>query len=168
MSLSRPATPGPLAAKKSDTAAIPIVIVESAGDPLGSGLVASLARPGGNVTGMSLMAPDPRWETVGNSARNRARDFREWQSSGTSPTPIPDRVSGDGECRPAIGNSGLHIGRGPLHPMMSLVLFARPHGADPGALITVRRPAYRQSPQPAAGICSLVTASPQCTDCGSS
>jgi putative tryptophan/tyrosine transport system substrate-binding protein len=30
----------------------------AAGDPLGSGLVASLARPGGNVTGMSLMASD--------------------------------------------------------------------------------------------------------------
>jgi len=30
----------------------------SAGDPLGSGLVTSLARPGGNVTGLSLMAPD--------------------------------------------------------------------------------------------------------------
>jgi putative ABC transport system substrate-binding protein len=30
----------------------------SAGDPVGSGLVASLAEPGGNVTGMSLMAPD--------------------------------------------------------------------------------------------------------------
>jgi putative ABC transport system substrate-binding protein len=30
----------------------------AAGDPLGSGLVASLAQPGGNVTGMSLMVPD--------------------------------------------------------------------------------------------------------------
>ena len=32
--------------------------MSSAGDPLGSGLVASLAQPGGNVTGRSLMAPD--------------------------------------------------------------------------------------------------------------
>jgi putative tryptophan/tyrosine transport system substrate-binding protein len=49
-------TLGPLAAKRA-TATIPIVMVSS-GDPLASGLVASLARPGGNVTGMSLMAPD--------------------------------------------------------------------------------------------------------------
>jgi putative ABC transport system substrate-binding protein len=49
-------TLGPLAAKRATTT-IPIVMA-NAGDPLGSGLVASLARPGGNVTGMSLMAPD--------------------------------------------------------------------------------------------------------------
>jgi putative tryptophan/tyrosine transport system substrate-binding protein len=49
-------TLGPLAAKRA-TLTIPIVMT-AAGDPLGSGLVASLARPGGNVTGMSLMAPD--------------------------------------------------------------------------------------------------------------
>jgi ABC-type uncharacterized transport system substrate-binding protein len=49
-------TLGPLAAKRA-TATIPIVMMSS-GDPLGSGLVASLARPAGNVTGMSLMAPD--------------------------------------------------------------------------------------------------------------
>ena len=49
-------TLAPLAAKQA-TATIPIVMA-NAGDPLGSGLVTSLARPGGNVTGMSLMAPD--------------------------------------------------------------------------------------------------------------
>ena len=49
-------TLGPLAVKRATTT-IPIVM-SSAGDPLGSGLVASLARPGGNVTGLSLMAPD--------------------------------------------------------------------------------------------------------------
>jgi putative ABC transport system substrate-binding protein len=49
-------TLAPLAAKRA-TSTIPIVMA-SAGDPLGSGLVASLSRPGGNVTGMSLMAPD--------------------------------------------------------------------------------------------------------------
>ena len=49
-------TLAPLAAKRA-TSAIPIVMA-NAGDPLGSGLIASLAQPGGNVTGMSLMAPD--------------------------------------------------------------------------------------------------------------
>jgi ABC-type uncharacterized transport system substrate-binding protein len=49
-------TLGPLAAKRA-TSAIPIVMT-AAGDPLGSGLIADLAHPGGNVTGLSLMAPD--------------------------------------------------------------------------------------------------------------
>ena len=49
-------TLAPLAAKQASST-IPIVMT-AAGDPLGSGLVANLARPGGNVTGMSLMAPE--------------------------------------------------------------------------------------------------------------
>jgi putative ABC transport system substrate-binding protein len=49
-------TLAPLAAKRA-TSTIPIVMM-SAGDRVGSGLVAGLAQPGANITGMSLMAPD--------------------------------------------------------------------------------------------------------------
>jgi putative ABC transport system substrate-binding protein len=49
-------TLAPLALKRA-TSIIPIVLT-SGGDPVGSGLVKSLARPGGNITGLSLMVPD--------------------------------------------------------------------------------------------------------------
>jgi putative ABC transport system substrate-binding protein len=39
------------------TTTIPLVMME-VGDPVGTGLVASLARPGGNVTGLSSMTPE--------------------------------------------------------------------------------------------------------------
>jgi putative ABC transport system substrate-binding protein len=46
-----------VAAAKQETSTIPIVFAIAV-DPVGSGIVASLARPGGNVTGLSVQSTD--------------------------------------------------------------------------------------------------------------
>jgi len=52
-------TAGPLAtrAAKEATSTIPVVMAQDP-DPVGNGFVASLARPGGNITGLSRLAPE--------------------------------------------------------------------------------------------------------------
>jgi putative tryptophan/tyrosine transport system substrate-binding protein len=55
-------TPGSLAAKRATTT-IPIVMA-SIGDPVASGIVASVARPGGNITGQSFFNAELRAKRV--------------------------------------------------------------------------------------------------------
>jgi putative ABC transport system substrate-binding protein len=68
------ATPAVLAVKKATTT-IPIVMV-NAGDPVGVGLIASLAQPGGNITGNSGLSPElnsKRLEILKDAVPNLAR-----------------------------------------------------------------------------------------------
>jgi putative ABC transport system substrate-binding protein len=49
--------PRPTRSAKEATSTIPIVMAQDT-DPVGNGFVASLARPGGNITGLSLLSPE--------------------------------------------------------------------------------------------------------------
>ncbi|MBI4522977.1 MAG: ABC transporter substrate-binding protein, partial [Deltaproteobacteria bacterium] len=72
-----------LAAKKATTT-IPIVFA-SAPDPVGLGLVASLARPGGNVTGLSSLTPElntKRLEILKEAVPKLARVGLLWTPAG--------------------------------------------------------------------------------------
>jgi putative ABC transport system substrate-binding protein len=70
-------TPAALAAQKATTI-IPIVF-SAVGDPVGTGLVSNLARPGGNVTGLSVLATE--------LAAKRLEILEEIVCSGTTPIP---------------------------------------------------------------------------------
>jgi putative tryptophan/tyrosine transport system substrate-binding protein len=77
-----------LAAKKASPT-IPIVF-GAAADPVGSGFVSSLARPSGNITGLSVMSPDldgKRLELLKEAFPKVARVAFFWQSSDSRGTP---------------------------------------------------------------------------------
>jgi ABC-type uncharacterized transport system substrate-binding protein len=82
------ATPSVLAAKKA-TSTIPIVFV-SVTDPVASGVVASLARPGGNITGLTILAPElsgKRLELLKEAVPNVTRVAFLWNSANPAQAP---------------------------------------------------------------------------------
>jgi ABC-type uncharacterized transport system substrate-binding protein len=81
--LAATGTPQALAAQQA-TRTIPIVFT-SVADPVTSGLVTSLARPGGNVTGLSLLAPElvgKRLELLTQAVPGVSRVAVLWQPGG--------------------------------------------------------------------------------------
>ena len=73
----------PIEAARSATSTIPIVMA-AVGDALGAGYVASLARPGGNLTGLTLMATDQsakRLELIKELSPGLARVAALWNGN---------------------------------------------------------------------------------------
>jgi len=74
-----------LKAAKQATSAIPIVMIAISYDPVALGYVASLARPGGNITGVFLMQPEltgKRLELLRQTVPDIARAIVFWDAIG--------------------------------------------------------------------------------------
>jgi putative ABC transport system substrate-binding protein len=77
-------------ATQKATKSIPIVIA-AGGDPVGSGLVASLARPGGNITGNSTLSPEvnvKRLELIKEVLPKASRVAVLWNPTGGRQSPL--------------------------------------------------------------------------------
>jgi len=71
-------------ASKAATSTIPIVMAQDT-DPVGNGFVASLARPGGNITGLSHMNPELAGKRR-SCSRKLFPSSRAWPFSGLRPS----------------------------------------------------------------------------------
>src|SRR5262245_36795909 len=112
-------TPAAQAAKQA-TRTIPIVFI-GAGDPVTSGLVTSLARPGGNLTGFSLFAPElvgKRLELLTQAVPGVSRVAVLWQ-----PGAIGERTEQDILRGTEVAGRALGVG-------LQLVEVRRPNDLD--------------------------------------
>jgi putative ABC transport system substrate-binding protein len=92
-------------AVKQATATLPIVMASMA-DPVAEGLVASLARPGGNLTGMAWQTPEltvKRLELLKQAVPKARRIAVLWDSTG------PRRASGLSELQAGASSLGLTL-----------------------------------------------------------
>jgi putative tryptophan/tyrosine transport system substrate-binding protein len=129
-------TLAPLSAKRVTTT-IPIVMT-SAGDPLENGLVASLAQPGGNVTGLSMMMSElsgKRLELLKQLVPGLLRVAVLWNSTNPYPT-IVFKETQDAASRLGIHVQSLEV-RGPSD-FATMFEFARQNRPD--AFFTIDDP----------------------------
>src|SRR5947209_6877917 len=90
---------------KKATSVIPIVLALS-GDPVGAGLVASLARPGGNITGLSMLSADLAGKRL-ELLREVVPDLRRLAIMVN--VGFPNAVLESGELQAAAGTLGLEV-----------------------------------------------------------
>ena len=107
------ATPGALAARQA-TNTVPVVVASMA-DPARDGLVASLARPGGNITGSTFLGPElipKRLGLLKEIVPGASRVAVLWQSRGIQRTDDGRHGEGNRDCRPAVSVAPSIRGRG--------------------------------------------------------
>jgi len=126
-------TPAALAAKHA-TQTIPIVMT-TAIDPVGGGLVASLARPGGNLTGLSVLAPElsgKRLELLREVVPGLTRVAVLWNAAN------PANAAAWHETQAAAGALGLRLHAQAVRGPQDLEgAFARTAQARPEALLVL-------------------------------
>jgi ABC-type uncharacterized transport system substrate-binding protein len=126
-------TPAALAAKHA-TQTIPIVMT-TAIDPVGGGLVASLARPGGNLTGLSVLAPElsgKRLELLQEVVPGTTRVAVLWNAAN------PANAAAWHETQAAAGALGLRLHAQEVRDAQDLEsAFARMAQAHPEALLVL-------------------------------
>ena len=82
--------PAALEAARSATRTIPIVAIDLESDPVSSGLVASLAHPGDNITGVFLDFPDFAAKMAGTDEGEQFQTLPSGRSAGPGHRPHAD------------------------------------------------------------------------------
>ncbi|MGA7163271.1 MAG: ABC transporter substrate-binding protein [Pseudolabrys sp.] len=122
-------TPGAVAAMQA-TKTIPIVMASSA-DPVGSGLVASLARPGGNVTGFTILGPElegKRLELLKQAVPGLSRLAVLWNPNNPGVVPYFETVKNAGRALQILLDPVVEVRRSDeLDNAFTAIASARPH-----------------------------------------
>lgn len=133
-------TPAAIAAQKATTT-IPIVF-SAVGDPVGTGLVSNLARPGGNVTGLSALATElaaKRLEILEEIAPHVSPLGMFWNDTN------PSMVLSAHQSQDAAAKLGLTIQSIGVHDLISFdSAFAVVEGGRVGGLLTLIDPFTRE------------------------
>jgi putative ABC transport system substrate-binding protein len=92
-------------AAQQATSTIPVV-VSGMGDPVGEGLVSSLARPGGNITGLTFLGPElvpKRLELLKETLPSASRVAALWDPGATGERAMKEVLREMEEAAPAVG-----------------------------------------------------------------